>query len=434
MFLCLKKETRSEKQETSFCSYVLMSSKSLLAKTTMKKFYTLFLTTILLAMSASGQTLADLISSGKSGEYYIITEKLLGVYVPMHHRNVIFVKDDNNYAGKSKPTEDQYNSGKLYDERGCVMDANGNWHGTFDQSNWMKLVFPASVDATKYIGKYLPENSVMGIVNLQNQPCNPLGLTMTMSEDDYEWMTEPITANAYDPNTYCTANFVLQREWYLVKPQNQEYALIHWAVYNTADKKFYVPKKNLEKGWNTADLAGSFTIDMSLFENNPGVDPDEVFTNGTAYDFYAMIECRTGSTISLNIDPGFGGENNYHFAPSKPANNNLAQTDEATTANDSVAPRRRATTPNVAIGAPGEPLYLLDDENNRFDYTVIVYPLRLDRPEVITGVAQTVGERSVESVRYSDLQGRLSTTPHPGMNIVVTTYSDGSTTTRKAIW
>ncbi len=26
MFLCLKKETRSEKQETSFCSYVLMSS------------------------------------------------------------------------------------------------------------------------------------------------------------------------------------------------------------------------------------------------------------------------------------------------------------------------------------------------------------------------------------------------------------------------
>ncbi len=87
----------------------------------------------------------------------------------------------------------------------------------------------------------------------------------------------------------------------------------------------------------------------------------------------------------------------------------------------------------MAIGESGEAPYLLDEDDNRYDYTVIVYPLRLDHPEIVTGVEQNVGERVVQSVRYCNLQGHVSATPFDGMNIVVTTYSDGTTTATKVI-
>jgi len=51
-----------------------------------------------------------------------------------------------------------------------------------------------------------------------------------------------------------------------------------------------------------------------------------------------------------------------------------------------------------------------------------------------TSVDETsVGEmaRQVTDVTYVDLMGRRSSTPHSGMNIVVTTYSDGSQTATK---
>jgi len=51
-----------------------------------------------------------------------------------------------------------------------------------------------------------------------------------------------------------------------------------------------------------------------------------------------------------------------------------------------------------------------------------------------TGVDETsVGEatKQVTDVTYVDLMGRRSSTPHQGLNIVVTTYSDGSQTATK---
>ena len=375
----------------------------------MKKFYTLFLTTILLAMSASAQTtprytLADLITEGESGKFYTIDEDLLAVYVSEVYPNVIFAKDDNAYAAYSQPTEDQYNNGKLYDERNGYFDQWGDWYGTFDQSNWVKIVLPEGMSAEAYRGKYIKSRTLTGRVNIQNTPCGPMGLTLYV--EDANNLPQIGSSETYTPNTYCTANFVKQDVWYLVKPQNQEFAKIHWAVYHQADKKFYVPAQNLAEGWNSANLAGSFPVDMSHYAPHPGIDPNEVYQDGYMYEFPALIEYRLGGTdFGLNIDPGFGNEHNIHFTPRK----------------------------GMPAGNAGDTPFVTDDDNNVYYYRIMVYPLE-ESEGVITGVEQTVGVRSVESVRYSDLQGRLSATPHPGMNIVVTTYSDGSTTTRKTIW
>ena len=114
----------------------------------MKKHYLTLLLTILLAMTASAQTstesksLAEIISSGKAGDFYTITDELVGVYVPPRLKNVVFAKDNNNHASKSEPTQAQITAKKVYDD----VDE-------FDQSNWIKILFPTGYDASAYEGK-----------------------------------------------------------------------------------------------------------------------------------------------------------------------------------------------------------------------------------------------------------------------------------------
>ena len=374
----------------------------------MKKLYILA-TTILLAAGASAQTtprysLADLITEGESGKFYTIDEDLLAVYVPASYPNVIFAKDDNAYAAYSQPTEEQIENDKLYDEREGYLDQWGDWYGTFDQSNWVKIVLPEGTDATSYKGYFIKKRTLTGRVNVQNSPCNPMGLTLYV--EDANNLPQKGSAQDYDPNTYCTANFVKQDVWYLVKPQNQEYAFVHWAVYNKADKKFYVPKKNVQEEWNMANLSGCFEVDMSLFEPSPGADPDIIYEDGYMYEFHAMIEFRLGGTdFGLNIDPGFGNEHNIHFAP------------------------RRV----IEIGNGGETPYVMDDEQNLYYYRIMVYPLDKPSEGVITSIEGLKANKQVQSVRYCDLQGHMSDTPHRGFNIAVTTYSDGTTQTTKQL-
>ena len=50
-----------------------------------------------------------------------------------------------------------------------------------------------------------------------------------------------------------------------------------------------------------------------------------------------------------------------------------------------------------------------------------------------TGVEQIVNDREVANVRYINVAGQESDAPFKGVNIVVTTYTDGTTTTTKIL-
>ena len=50
-----------------------------------------------------------------------------------------------------------------------------------------------------------------------------------------------------------------------------------------------------------------------------------------------------------------------------------------------------------------------------------------------TAIEQVTADKKVESVRYINVAGQESDTPFNGMNIVVTTYSDGTTKTVKVV-
>lgn len=362
----------------------------------MKKFYILA-TTILLAATASAQqqkSLKDIVMYGKSGDIYTISDNLVGVYVPPRYKNVVFAKDNNNHYQKSAPTQAQVNNYRLYD----IASA-------FDQSNWIKILFPRGYDASQYEGKVI--SNTIGRVNVSDAPAGPVGLYIDV--DVYSPANSAVkvdyptigTAASYSENTFSPANFVEQTTWFFVQPKNQEYATIHWAVYDGGGK-FYVPK--CDGAQNSANIAGSFTVNMILWEEQDAansVTADQVFEPGTAYEFPAIIEYATGNTIGVGIDPGWGGPD---F--------------------DDVVGTTDVGADGFDVGEGGAP---------SDDYRVMVYPLRLSKPGVITGVEQSVGEREAMRVQYCDLQGRVSDKPHRGLNIVVTTWSDGTTTSTKLI-
>jgi hypothetical protein len=50
-----------------------------------------------------------------------------------------------------------------------------------------------------------------------------------------------------------------------------------------------------------------------------------------------------------------------------------------------------------------------------------------------SGINQITGDKTVASVRYINVAGQESETPFDGVNIVVTTYTDGSSTTAKVM-
>ncbi len=384
----------------------------------MKKFYTTLLMIAAMAGVAVAQenvqtmTLNDIITTGQLSEFYTIENDLVGVYAPPHYPRVIFAKDANEYANRSEPTKEQYNANpkRLYDERDGFFETYEDdfgytverWVGTFDQSNWVKIALPEGADAKYLEGKIIKGGTVTGRSNLQAFPSDPLGLTISLQDD----APLPVAGEevSYEPNLYCCGNFVKQDSWYFVKPQNQEYANIHWAVWHAADTMFYAPKNN-------TGLPGSFPISMSLWEPQPNISPFDVFEDGLQYEFPAMIEFRLGVNFGLIIDPGFDGDiiiwgdGNYN------------------------APRRMDVTDNPGV----RPTYV-DSEGGVYIYTVIVYPLRLSEPGILTGVDENVqAVKTLVNTQYVDLQGRVSDKPFEGLNIVRKTFSDGSVTTMKAI-
>ena len=73
------------------------------------------------------------------------------------------------------------------------------------------------------------------------------------------------------------------------------------------------------------------------------------------------------------------------------------------------------------------------DTSLQASYTFIMpeEPLNVEvtaqfREQTVTGLSETFTALRVTSVQYLDINGRVSKAPFPGINIIVTTYADGS--------
>ena len=222
------------------------------------------------------------------------------------------------------------------------------------------------------------------LYNQVNEKNTVTSITGTLTEKTNVAMeaTNVVAGEATDfaPNTYCALNFMgissvkgnnpaYTSSYYFATPKANEYANVVWAVYNATDGAFYLPTN--QGAANAQEFKAAFNVDYSL---NSNVAPQ--LTNGAVYSFEALVK-------------------------------------EVATTNAKSAPAYDTTvTPSTKF---------------------VVYPLNLDADKVATGVNDVNSAKEVKGVSYFNMMGVESAQPFDGVNIMVTTYTDGTSSATKVL-
>lgn len=370
-----------------------------------------------------GRSLSNIIRNGVvNGPVYTIEDDIVGVWFDPNAETVIevdgtthtmygalYCKDLNNFVTTPYVEKSLQKDGEIdyILQRTSLMTGKNR----YDQSNWVKLTLSTQypnyeskfknkpdeqkAELSKFVGFVLPAESVRGqLVNNYN-PEMRLALQALPGSS---------TVNNYylDPNVFVTANFIgtqdctenpdeyghqVRNTYFMVTPKPQEYAKITWAVYGT-DGNFHVPQRGSyafvdgKYEWmNEGDLNGYFPVKWDL-QSNPGLVANQ------AYSFRAIIR--------------------------------LADQEQAA----SIGGTTTLRAPQESV--PYKP----------YTGTVkyVVSPIDLSTDGIITAVNDiNATTKTVRQVRYYNLAGIESSEPFDGINVVVTTYTDGSKSTAKIL-
>lgn len=364
-----------------------------------------------------GRSLSNIIRNGVvDGPIYTIEDDIVGVWVDPNEvteievdgvtryvYGALYCKDLNNFVTTPYVEKSIQKDGEIDYVLQLTNLMNGK--NRYDQSNWVKLtlstLYPkiSSMSAEAQVNLLrLYEGYVLPAESVHAQLVNNVNPEMRIAHA----LPEPIEENKYreNPNVFTTANFVGTQDceepvadsghterntYFFVTPKPQEYAKITWAVYAGNDK-FYVPDYGsyaLVDGhyefMNQGNLDGYFPVKWDLMQQVPNI------TKGEAYWFYAIIR--------------LADENNPAIAGDGPTRTN------------------------------GEVPY------KPYAGTVpyIVYPTNISASSIITAVNDVNTVKTVKQVRYYNLAGVESSEPFDGVNVVVTTYTDGTRTAVKVV-
>ena len=238
----------------------------------------------------------------------------------------------------------------------------------YDQSTWVRITGLEHPD--DFEGKIIPGGTLAG--HLRNK-INP--------EFEYDSGTTPPTpgdASSYTHQTYTPANFMGEYltgnhniEYFFVVPKPQEYVKVVGAVY-AGENQFFVPEPDDETNENLAGLEGGFSVDWSIL-NAEGSVPTGIST-GESYEMegiaYALSSGGSGSGI-----------------------------------------RRRTSSASNSLK---------------------LKPTSIEITDPVTGVDGVDVARKVVGVRYYNMNGMQNDRPFENsINVMVITYDDGSTVSRK---
>lgn len=247
---------------------------------------------------------------------------------------------------------------------------NGNKQEEYTQNNWMLVSLPVEL-----YNQVNETNTVTSITGTLTEKTN-------VAMEATNVVFENVTNDDFTPNTYCAINFMgassVKGEnsaytYYFATPKANEYANVVWAVYNGTDGAFYLPSNN--GSINVQEFKAAFNVDYSLNSKNA-----PQLTDGKLYSFEALVK-------------------------------------EVATTEAKSAPRKAAYDATVA-------------PSTKF----VVYPLNLDADkEVVTGVNDVNSAKEVKGVSYFNMMGVESAQPFDGVNIMVTTYTDGTSSAAKVL-
>lgn len=249
---------------------------------------------------------------------------------------------------------------------------NGNKQEEYAQNNWMLVSLPTNL--------YNQVNETNTVTSITGSLTEKFNVAMEATKVVFENVTTD-----FAPNTYCALNFMGESSvkgnnpaytssYYFATPKANEYANVVWAVYNGTDGAFYLPVH--QGSANAQEFKAAFKVDYSL---NSVATPELV--NGDMYSFEALVKEMAVATTDAKS------------APRK-------------TAYDSTV------TPSTKF---------------------VVYPLDLDANKVATGVNDVNSAKEVKGVSYFNMMGVESAQPFDGVNIMVTTYTDGTSSAAKVL-
>lgn len=281
-----------------------------------------------------------------------------------------FQAGNKNYIVVKDAAQAVRNLGAPTDDDKCF-NINGNKQEEYTQNNWMLVSLPVEL-----YNQVNEKNTVTSITGTLTEKTN---VAMEATNVVFENAT-----NDFAPNTYCPINFMGESSvkgtnpaytssYYFATPKANEYAKVVWAVYNGTDGAFYLPSHT--SSINVQEFKAAFNVDYSLNSNNA-----PQLTDGKLYSFEALVK-------------------------------------EVATTEAKSAPRKAAYDATVA-------------PSTKF----VVYPLNLDADkEVVTGVNDVNSAKEVKGVSYFNMMGVESAQPFDGVNIMVTTYTDGTSSAAKVL-
>ena len=249
---------------------------------------------------------------------------------------------------------------------------NGNKQEEYAQNNWMLVSLPVEL--------YNQVNEKNTVTSITGSLTEKFNVAMEATKVVFENVTTD-----FAPNTYCAINFMGESSvkgnnpaytssYYFATPKANEYANVVWAVYNGTDGAFYLPVH--QGSANAQEFKAAFKVDYSL---NSVATPELV--DGDMYSFEALVKEMAVATTDAKS-----------------------------------APRKTAYDSTVA-------------PSTKF----VVYPLDLDAKKVATGVNDVNSAKEVKGVSYFNMMGVESAQPFDGVNIMVTTYTDGTSSAAKVL-
>ncbi len=397
---------------------------------------------------ASGETLYDVYNYNRDWYYDIyaaqnITDDFSGV-VAFEKGGVsyLLVRDQGdqgvvfNYTDISQLGSDvKYYNIEEHDQR------------QYTQTNWL-LLHSGSLDLKPYAGMKIQKVMAEGNVNM-NKPNNEgtcdeeaggahgkLGI-LTHRVDYITSGSESTTTAAI--NTYCPANFTgsdlvegtdngVTSQYFFMKPKQYEFAHIVNAQY-VDDDAFIIPDKST--GLNEYGFKGGFKVQWDLYT---GGKPNKDFLiAGRVYAFDAVIFYKPATPYGV-----------WGIAPGQPWDCgctcklcNKYYEHHYTGDCDSGgwgwgAPKKTNTVHPHTHGVSVEAEASAVDENG-ISTEYIVYPVKINKDVIVTAVEEVSAAKQLAQVKYVNLQGQVSATPFAGVNIMVTTYTDGTSTSEKIL-
>ncbi|MDY4406323.1 MAG: hypothetical protein SPE55_04570 [Sodaliphilus sp.] len=247
---------------------------------------------------------------------------------------------------------------------------NGNKQEHYAQNNWMLVSLP--------VERYNQVNEKSTVASITGTLDEKLNVAMTA--------TNVVVGETADfaPNTYCAINFMGESSvkganpeyassYYFASPKANEFANVVWAVYNATDGAFHLPAR--QGSANAQEFKAAFKVDYSLNST-----PAPELTDGDMYTFEALVK-------------------------------------EVATTEAKPAPRKTAYDSTTA-------------PSTRF----VVFPLNLNgSSNITTAISEVSSAKKAKTIRYYNTLGTESSHPFKGINIMVTTHTDGTTTAVKVL-